>query len=87
MTLGCYSVCTVKKSVDFTVKYLAFGYQFFYRYFYGRLPVEHVQKSRYGMVMITDSTLNYLCRIVGQKTIMSFATVLCLIPENVYGRL
>ena len=32
---------TVKKSVDFTVKYLASGCQFFYRYFYGRLPVEH----------------------------------------------
>ena len=30
-----------KKSVDFTVKYLASGCQFFYRYFYGRLPVEH----------------------------------------------
>ena len=32
---------TVKKSVDVTVKYLASGCQFFYRYFYGRLPVEH----------------------------------------------
>ena len=31
----------VKKSVDFTVKYLASGSQFFYRYFYGRLPVQH----------------------------------------------
>ena len=30
-----------KKSVDFTVKYLASDCQFFYRYFYGRLPVEH----------------------------------------------
>ena len=30
-----------KKSADFTVKYLASGCQFFYRYFYGRLPVEH----------------------------------------------
>ena len=30
-----------KKSVDFTVKYLASRCQFFYRYFYGRLPVEH----------------------------------------------
>ena len=30
-----------KKSVDFTVKYLTSGCQFFYRYFYGRLPVEH----------------------------------------------
>ena len=30
-----------KKSVDFTVKYKASGCQFFYRYFYGRLPVEH----------------------------------------------
>ena len=29
------------KSVDFTVKYLASGCQFFYFYFYGRLPVEH----------------------------------------------
>ena len=29
---------TVKKSVDFTVKYLASGCQFFNRYFYGRLP-------------------------------------------------
>ena len=32
---------TVKKSEDFTVKYLASDCQFFYRYFYGRLPVEH----------------------------------------------
>ena len=30
-----------KKSIDFTVKYLASGCQFCYRYFYGRLPVEH----------------------------------------------
>ena len=30
-----------KKSVDFKVQYLASGCQFFYRYFYGRLPVEH----------------------------------------------
>ena len=30
-----------RKSVDFTVKYLAPGCQFFYRYLYGRLPVEH----------------------------------------------
>ena len=40
--------------------------------------------------MLTDSTRKYLCRIVGlydRKTQMSFATVLCLIPENVYGRL
>ena len=41
--------------------------------------------------MLTDSTRKYLCRIVGlydkKKTIMSFATVLCLISENVYGRL
>ena len=45
------------------------------------------------MVMLTDSTRKYLCRIVGlydkkkKKIIMSFATVLCLIPENLYGRL
>ena len=47
--------------------------------------------------MLSDSTRKHLCRIVGlydkkkkkqkKKTIMSFATVLCLIPENVYGRL
>ena len=43
--------------------------------------------------MLTDSTRKYLCRIVHvglydkKNTIMSFATVLCLIPENVYGRL
>ena len=30
-----------KKSIDFTVNYLASGCQFFYRYFYGRLPVDH----------------------------------------------
>ena len=41
--------------------------------------------------MLTDSTREYLRRIVGlyDKTkkiiIMSFATVLCLIPENVFG--
>ena len=43
-------------------------------------------------VMLTDHTRKYLCRIVGlydkkKTTIMSFATVLCLIPVNVYGRL
>ena len=56
---------TVKKSVDFTVKYLESGCQFFYRYFYGRLSVEHFWKSRYGWVMLTHSTRKYLCRIVG----------------------
>ena len=44
--------------------------------------------------MLTDSTREYLRRIVGLYDkkkkkiiiiIMSFATVLCLIPENVYG--
>ena len=39
----------------------------------------------------TDSSRKYLCRIVGmydrKEKIMSFATVLCLVPENVYGRL
>ena len=30
------------ESVDFTVKHLASGSQFFYHYFHGRLPVEHV---------------------------------------------
>ena len=38
--------------------------------------------------MLTDSTRKYLCKIVGlydKKTIMSFATVLCLIPENGNG--
>ena len=39
---ACSTAYTVKKSVDFTVKYLASGCQFFYRYYYGRLPVEHV---------------------------------------------
>ena len=34
-------IACVKKSVALTVKYLASGCQFFYRYFYGRLPVEH----------------------------------------------
>ena len=47
--------------------------------------------------MLTDITQKYLCRIVAlydthththkKKSIMSFATVLCQIPENVYGRL
>ena len=40
--------------------------------------------------MVTDSTRKYLCRVEGlydQKQYMSFATVLCLIPENVYERL
>ena len=54
-----------KKIVDFTVKYMASGCQFFYRYFYGRLPIEHFQKSRYGRVMLTDSTQKYLRMIVG----------------------
>ena len=79
----CY---TVKKSVDFTVKYLASGCQFTYRYSYVRLPVEHFQKSRYDGVMVTDSTRKYLCKVEGlydQKQYMSFATILCLIPENV----
>ena len=36
--------------------------------------------------MLTDSTQKYLCKVEGlydQKQCMSFATVLCLIPENV----
>ena len=36
--------------------------------------------------MLTDSTRKYLCKVEGlydQKQYMSFATVLCLIPENV----
>ena len=39
--------------------------------------------------MLTDSIRKHLCRIVGlyDKKRMSFATVLCLIPENVYRRL
>ena len=40
--------------------------------------------------MLTDSTRKYLCRVVGlydKNTIMSFTTVPCLIPENIYGRL
>ena len=49
--LGELYFCTVKKkkkkkkSVDFTVKYLASRCQFFYRYFYGRLPVEHFRNK------------------------------------------
>ena len=45
------------------------------------------------MVMLTDSTRKYLCRIVGLYDkkkpimIMSFVAVLCLISENFYGRL
>ena len=74
-----------KKPVDFTVKYLASGCQFFYRYFYGRLPVEHFYKSRYSRVMLTDSTRKYLRRIIGlydkkekkKKKKMAFATALC----------
>ena len=40
--------------------------------------------------MLTDSTQKDFCRVEGlydQKQYMPFATVLCLIPENVYGRL
>ena len=39
--------------------------------------------------MLTDNTLNYLLRFKGYMTKSNtclFATVLCLIPENVYGR-
>ena len=38
-----WEMYTVKKSVDFTVKYQAsaYGCQFFYRYFNVRLPVKH----------------------------------------------
>ena len=42
------------------------------------------------MIWLTDSTRKYLCRIIGlydKITIMSFTTVLCPIPENIYGRL
>ena len=75
---------TVKKSVDFTVKYLGA-----WHYYYGRLLVKHVKKSRYGRVMLTDSTRKYLCRVEGlfdpnntSPLLPYFAT-----PENVYGRL
>ena len=52
--------------------------------FYSEL-VEHFYKSRYGMVMLTDSIRN---TFLGLKSYMtknntSFATLLCLIPENV----
>ena len=75
-----------KKSVDFTVntRHLAANY------FFGRLLVEHFQKSRYGRVMLTDNTRKYLCMVEGlydQKHYMSFAILLCLIPGNVYRRL
>ena len=40
-----------RKSVDFMVEYLASSCQFTCRYFYGRLLVEHFQKSRYGRVI------------------------------------
>ena len=33
-------------AVDFTVKYLASGCQFSYRYLYGRLFVQHFKKSK-----------------------------------------
>ena len=44
------------------------------------------------MVGLTDNTRKYHCRVEGlydqkQHMHMSFATVLCLIPENVYGRM
>ena len=38
--------------------------------------------------MLADSTRKYLCRVEGlydQEQYRSFAAVLCLIPENVYG--
>ena len=79
-----------KKSVDYTVKYLVSGCQFTCRHFYGRHLVEHFKKSRYGRVMLTNNTREYICRIEGlydPKNFMSLATVLCLVPENVNGRL
>ena len=36
-----HSIQYTVKNVDFTVIFLASGCQFFYRYLYGRLPVEH----------------------------------------------
>ena len=59
------------------------------RYFYGRLLVEHFEKSRNGRVMLTDNTRKYLLWFKDYMTKSNtclFATVLCLIPENVYGR-
>ena len=85
--MGSY---TVKKSIDFTVKYLASGCQFF---FFTRVYQQNIFRNQ-DMVglMLTDSTRKYLYRIIGlyekkKNKIMSFATVLCLIPENVIGRL
>ena len=48
--------CTVKKSVKFTVKYLATSCQSISRYLHGRLLVEHFWRSCYGRVMLTDNT-------------------------------
>ena len=73
---------TVKKSVDFTVNYLASGCQFFYRYFNGRLPVEHFKTSQYGRVMLSDNTRKYLYMIVGLYDKNSYVICYRSVPDS-----
>ena len=82
-TLGC----AVKKSVYFTVTYLAASSPTII--FNGRLLVEHFQKSRHGRDGLTENlkirTLTGLKDIITQNS--CFCYRLCLmIPENIYGR-
>ena len=82
LSQGAY---TVKKSVDFTVKYLATIS--ISSYFYGCMLVEHFWKSRYDRVKKTfENTFVGFNGYMTKCNAYLFAAVLCPIPENVYGR-
>ena len=80
---------TVKKSVDFTVKYLATRCQSISRCFYGRLLVEHFFRNQYMEGFFSPTTLENT--VVGFKVYMTksntclFATALCLIPTDIFA--
>ena len=76
---------TVKKYVDFTVKYLATSCRSILRASACRTFLE----IKNGRVMLTDNTRKYLLGFKGYMTKSNtclFTTALCPIPENVYGR-
>ena len=81
------SVCKSKKSVDFAVKYLATSCQSISRCFYGRLLLEHFQNME-GLCKpraLENTFVGFKGYMIKSNTCL-VATVLCFIPENVYGR-
>ena len=80
---------TVKQSVDFTVKHLETSCQSISRYFSRASACRILIELKMGRVRFTENTRKYLLRFKGYMTKSNtcvFATLLCLIPDNVNGR-